>query len=161
MQLRQPCARALCAAVWMRGCLRVAASAACGRVAQVRTLVQQEMGAALQRCDVLVCPTAPTPAYKVGEKTSDPLEMYKGDVMTVNLNLAGLPAVVVPCGFAQGGEGGQQLPVGLQIIGRMFGEAQLLRVAHAFEQTACIAGARRPAVCAGAAEAAGKQLAAV
>jgi aspartyl-tRNA(Asn)/glutamyl-tRNA(Gln) amidotransferase subunit A len=101
----------------------------------VRTLVQREMEAALARFDALLSPAAPTPAYVIGEKATNPLEMYKGDVMTVNLNLAGLPAVVLPCGFSDA-PGGGRLPVGMQLAGRMFGEADLLALAHAFEQTA-------------------------
>lgn len=97
------------------------------------------MGAALERFDVLLSPTAPTPAYRLGEKSSDPLEMYKGDLMTINTNLAGLPAVVVPCGTAPAdgaaGSSGAVLPVGVQLVGRAFGEAELLRIAHAFEVT--------------------------
>lgn len=120
----------------------------------MRTLVQREMSDALQQYDVLVCPAAPTPAYKLGDKVSDPLAMYKGDLMTINLNLAGLPAVVVPCGFtadepaaaAAGSSQQQQLPVGLQLVGPMFGEQQLLKVAHIFEQTAGVAGKARPQV---------------
>jgi aspartyl-tRNA(Asn)/glutamyl-tRNA(Gln) amidotransferase subunit A len=120
------------------------------------------MSAALQQYDVLVCPAAPTPAYKLGEKVSDPLAMYKGDLMTINLNLAGLPAVVVPCGYtadeAAGAAAGssqeqqQQLPVGLQLVGPMFGEQQLLKVAHIFEQTAGVAGKARPQVVAAPAQ---------
>lgn len=102
------------------------------------------MQAALQKYDILVCPTAPTAAYKIGEKVSDPLAMYKGDLMTINLNLAGLPAVVLPCGYTA--EDGVQLPVGVQIIGRMFGEQDLLRVAHVYEQTAGVAGTAQPQV---------------
>ena len=111
--------------------------------------MQRDMCAALDRFDLLVSPAAPTPAYKIGEKSSDPLEMYKGDLMTVNLNLAGLPAVVVPCGFAE--EGGARLPVGVQMVGRMFGEAELLAAAHVFEQTAgALGGAAAPAAAAAA-----------
>eukprot|EP00775_Hariotina_reticulata_P006114 gene6114-6353_t len=109
------------------------------RAQQVRTLVQQEMQAVLRRYDVLICPTAPTAAYKIGDKSSDPLAMYKGDLMTVNLNLSGLPGIVVPCGFVN--EAGVQLPVGLQLIGPMFGEQQLLKIAHAYEQTALTSAA--------------------
>lgn len=126
------------------------------RAQQVRTLVQREMGDALSRFDVLACPTAPTAAYPLGDKVSDPLAMYKGDLMTVNLNLSGLPAVVVPCGFAaadsSSGAAAAALPVGLQLIGRMFGEAPLLRVAHAYEQTAGVAGSRQPPLAAREAE---------
>ncbi|WIA11840.1 hypothetical protein OEZ85_011927 [Tetradesmus obliquus] len=117
------------------------------RAQQVRTLVQQELQAALQQYDVLLCPTAPTPAYKIGEKNCDPLAMYKGDLMTININLAGLPAVTVPCGFTE--EAGVQLPVGVQFVGRMFEEASLLRVAHVYEQTAGVAGSAQPQVVAG------------
>ncbi|KAF8071079.1 hypothetical protein HT031_001161 [Scenedesmus sp. PABB004] len=127
------------------------------RAQQVRTLVADEMGAALARFDVLLCPAAPTVAYGLGEKAADPLAMYKGDLMTVNLNLSGLPAVVVPCGFApaEGAPGGA-LPVGMQLVGRMFGEQQLLRVAHAYEQTAGVA--RRAPVAAAPASSEGQQL---
>lgn len=100
------------------------------RAQQVRTLVARGMAAALERCDALVCPAAPTTAYRLGEKSADPLAMYKGDLMTVNVNLAGLPAVVLPCGT----DG--DLPVGLQLIGRAFGEADLLGMAHVYEATA-------------------------
>jgi len=100
---------------------------------QVRTLVRDEMAAALEEFDVLLCPAAPTPAYKIGEKTTDPLAMYKGDLMTVNLNLSGLPACVLPCGTVQAD--GVELPVGLQMIGKAFGEAKLLEMAHIYELT--------------------------
>eukprot|EP00878_Enallax_costatus_P026790 GHUV01028789.1.p2 GENE.GHUV01028789.1~~GHUV01028789.1.p2 ORF type:complete len:115 (+),score=50.45 GHUV01028789.1:290-634(+) len=107
------------------------------------------MQAALQQYDILVCPTAPIAAYKLGEKLSDPLAMYKGDLMTINLNLSGLPAVVVPCGFTTAEDGGAPLPVGLQMVGRMFGEQQLLQLAHMYEQTADVAGSAQPQVVAG------------
>ncbi|GBF93284.1 aspartyl glutamyl-tRNA amidotransferase subunit A [Raphidocelis subcapitata] len=124
------------------------------RAQKVRTLVQRDMTSALQRFDFLVSPAAPTPAYKLGEKSSDPLEMYKGDLMTVNLNLAGLPAVVLPCGLAgPDSPGAPGLPVGLQMVGRMFGEAELLAAAHVFEQTAGALAGAAPAVAAGAAAA--------
>ncbi|KAI3434564.1 hypothetical protein D9Q98_002637 [Chlorella vulgaris] len=104
------------------------------RAQQVRTLVRREMNMALGRFDALLCPAAPTTAYRVGEKLCDPLSMYKGDLMTVNLNLAGLPAVCLPCGFS-GQAAGNALPVGMQLIGRAFGEADLLKLAHIYEQT--------------------------
>lgn len=107
------------------------------RAQQVRTLVQQELVGALSRFDALVTPTAPTPAYRLGEKSTDPLAMYKGDLMTVNVNLAGLPAIVLPVAFAPAAGGsGHQLPIGLQLVGKAFDEAGLLRLAHAYEQTA-------------------------
>ncbi|XP_039125285.1 glutamyl-tRNA(Gln) amidotransferase subunit A, chloroplastic/mitochondrial [Dioscorea cayenensis subsp. rotundata] len=103
------------------------------RAQQVRTLVQKSFKDALEKNDILISPAAPSVAYKIGEKTNDPLAMYAGDIMTVNVNLAGLPALVVPCGFVEGGT--TSLPVGLQIIGPAFTEEKLLRVGHVFEQT--------------------------
>uniref|UniRef100_A0ACD5UFJ8 Uncharacterized protein n=1 Tax=Avena sativa TaxID=4498 RepID=A0ACD5UFJ8_AVESA len=103
------------------------------RAQQVRTLVKKSFEEALKRYDVLISPAAPSAAYKIGEKTNDPLAMYAGDIMTVNVNLAGLPALVVPCGFVEGGSAG--LPVGLQMIGSPFSEGNLLRIGHIFEQT--------------------------
>ncbi|CAM0901946.1 unnamed protein product [Alopecurus aequalis] len=103
------------------------------RAQQVRTLVKKSFEEALRKYDVLISPAAPSAAYKIGEKTNDPLAMYAGDIMTVNVNLAGLPALVVPCGFVEGGTAG--LPVGLQMIGSPFSERSLLKVGHIFEQT--------------------------
>jgi len=108
-----------------------------GRALQVRTLICREFEAAFARYAALVAPTAPTVAFGFGEKTGDPLQMYLADVCTVPINLAGLPAISVPCGFSNG------LPVGLQIIGRAFDEETVLHVAHAFEQAADL-GRRRP-----------------
>ena len=107
------------------------------RAQQVRAMIKAEMVSKLATYDALISPTAPSPAYLLGEKASDPLSMYKGDLMTVNVNLAGLPAIVVPCGTvdSQGGEGKVQLPVGLQIIGRSFGEKEMIEIAFAFEQS--------------------------
>ncbi len=98
------------------------------RAQKMRTLIKQDFDNALERFDVIVCPTSPTTAFKIGEKTSNPIEMYLADVFTLPLNLAGLPGAVVPCGFADG------LPIGLQIIGKVLDEATILRVAHAYEQ---------------------------
>ncbi|XP_057954828.1 glutamyl-tRNA(Gln) amidotransferase subunit A, chloroplastic/mitochondrial [Malania oleifera] len=103
------------------------------RAQQVRTLVQKSFKAALDHNDILISPAAPSAAYKIGEKKNDPLAMYAGDIMTVNVNLAGLPALVLPCGFVDGGHAG--LPVGLQMIGAAFDEETLLKVGHIFEQT--------------------------
>ncbi|CAO2036719.1 unnamed protein product, partial [Urochloa humidicola] len=100
---------------------------------EVRTLVKESFKDALERYDILISPAAPSAAYKIGEKINDPLTMYAGDIMTVNVNLAGLPALVVPCGFVEGGAAG--LPVGLQMIGSPFSEGNLMRVGHIFEQT--------------------------
>jgi aspartyl-tRNA(Asn)/glutamyl-tRNA(Gln) amidotransferase subunit A len=95
---------------------------------KVRTLIRREFDAAFEEHDVLVAPVSPTPAFKLGEKVADPLAMYLSDVCTIPVNIAGLPAVSVPCGFADG------LPVGLQVLGKPFDEAIVLRVAHAYEQ---------------------------
>ncbi|KAK9822511.1 hypothetical protein WJX81_008348 [Elliptochloris bilobata] len=115
------------------------------RAQQVRTLVQRELNAALDEWDLLLSPAAPTTAYRIGQVCDDPLEMYQGDLMTVNLNLAGLPAITVPCGFEEPrDDGAARLPVGLQIIGRAFGEADMIGVAHVFEQTADFAWGSPP-----------------
>jgi len=96
---------------------------------QVRTLIRQDFERAFSHCDVLVAPTAPTPAFHIGEKVDDPLQMYLSDVFTVPVNLGGMPGIVLPCGFSSTG-----LPIGLQIIGKPFDEETILRVAYAFEQ---------------------------
>jgi aspartyl-tRNA(Asn)/glutamyl-tRNA(Gln) amidotransferase subunit A len=96
---------------------------------KLRRLIAQDFAAAFERCDVLAGPVAPTTAYPVGEKSSDPVQMYLGDIFTVPASLAGLPAMSLPCGFdAQG------LPVGLQLMGNHFSEARLLNVAHRYQQ---------------------------
>lgn len=96
---------------------------------KVRTLIKQDFERAFDQVDVLVCPTAPTTAFKAGEKTDDPLSMYLSDLMTIPVNLAGLPAVSVPCGFDKSG-----LPIGMQLIGNVLREDLLLEVAYAYEQ---------------------------
>ena len=96
---------------------------------QVRTLLRRDYDHAFERVDVVAMPTMPTPPFRLGEKTDDPLQMYLADVFTVSANLAGLPGVSVPCGFSSDG-----LPIGLQLTGRMFDEATLLRVADAYER---------------------------
>ncbi|XP_004500003.1 glutamyl-tRNA(Gln) amidotransferase subunit A, chloroplastic/mitochondrial [Cicer arietinum] len=103
------------------------------RAQQVRTIIKNSFKEALDQNDILISPAAPSAAYKIGEKKKDPLAMYAGDIMTVNVNLAGLPALVLPCGFIESGPAG--LPVGLQLIGAAFDEGELLRVGHIFEQT--------------------------
>lgn len=95
---------------------------------KVRTLVKQDFDRAFEKFDVLISPTSPTPAFKIGAKTDDPLTMYLTDVCTIPINLAGVPAISIPCGFSEG------LPVGLQIIGKPFDEGTLIRVAYTFEQ---------------------------
>jgi len=95
---------------------------------KVRTLIQQDFTRAFEQVDIIMTPTAPTPAYRIGEMTS-PLQMYLQDISTVPLNLAGLPGISVPCGFTAAG-----LPIGLQIIGRPLAEETILRAAFAYEQ---------------------------
>ena len=95
---------------------------------QVRTLLRRDFDEALSGCDVLITPTTPETAFRIGEKTSDPLTMYLSDVFTVSANLAGLPGVSVPCGFAH------QMPVGLQVLGRPLEDATPLRVADALQR---------------------------
>lgn len=95
---------------------------------KVRTLIKQDFENVFAKYDVIIGPTTPTPAFKIGEKTSDPLTMYANDILTIPVNLAGVPGISVPCGFVNG------LPVGLQIIGKHFDESTIYRVAHAFEQ---------------------------
>jgi aspartyl-tRNA(Asn)/glutamyl-tRNA(Gln) amidotransferase subunit A len=95
---------------------------------QVRTLLRRDYERAFERVDVVALPTAPTPPFKLGEKTADPLQMYLEDIFTVSANLVGLPGISVPCGFSSDG-----LPIGFQLMGRMFDEATLLRVADAYE----------------------------
>jgi aspartyl-tRNA(Asn)/glutamyl-tRNA(Gln) amidotransferase subunit A len=99
------------------------------RAQKVRTLIKQDFEAAFGQVDVLVSPTAPTTAFKLGEKFADPLSMYLNDLMTIPVNLAGLPGMSVPCGFDAGG-----LPVGLQIVGNVLREDLMFQVAYAFEQ---------------------------
>ncbi len=95
---------------------------------KVRTLIKNDFDRLFERFDVLVSPTSPTPAFRFGEKAGDPLSMYLSDIYTIPVNLAGIPAISLPCGFVEG------LPVGLQIMGPAFGEGAILNVAYAFEQ---------------------------
>jgi aspartyl-tRNA(Asn)/glutamyl-tRNA(Gln) amidotransferase subunit A len=98
---------------------------------QVRTLILRdyEQAFAPGGVDLIAMPTSPTPAFRIGERVEDPLQMYLADVFTVSANLAGLPAISVPCGFTA-----DRLPIGLQLTGRRFDEATLLRVADAYER---------------------------
>lgn len=95
---------------------------------KVRTLIKRDFDQVFENYDIIIGPTAPTTAFKLGSQVDDPLTMYLNDILTIPVSLAGVPALSVPCGFADG------LPVGLQIIGKAFDEATVLRVAHAFEQ---------------------------
>jgi aspartyl-tRNA(Asn)/glutamyl-tRNA(Gln) amidotransferase subunit A len=96
---------------------------------QVRTLIRREFEQVFKKVDALLCPTSPIPPFRLGEKSADPLAMYLADVYTVPCNLAGLPGLSLPCGFTSNG-----LPVGLQLLGKPFDEATLLRVARAYER---------------------------
>lgn len=96
---------------------------------KVRTLIKKDFEDVFEKYDVIVGPTTPTPAFKIGEKVDDPLTMYANDILTIPVNLAGVPGISVPCGFAANG-----LPLGLQMIGKHFDESTIYRAAHAFEQ---------------------------
>ncbi len=95
---------------------------------KVRTLIKNDFDEVFKKYDVIIGPTTPTPAFKIGENINDPLTMYANDILTIPVNLAGVPAISIPCGFANG------LPLGLQIIGKHFDESTIYCVAHAFEQ---------------------------
>jgi aspartyl-tRNA(Asn)/glutamyl-tRNA(Gln) amidotransferase subunit A len=96
---------------------------------KVRALIRRDFDEAFAKCDVIVTPTTPTPAFKFGEKTDDPLQMYLSDIYTNSVNLAGVPGLSVPCGLIDG-----KLPAGMQLIGKPFSEDLLIRVAHAYEK---------------------------
>ena len=100
---------------------------------QIRTLIRREFDETFATHDVLVAPVSPTPAFRIGEKVDDPLSMYLNDVCTIPVNIAGLPGISIPCGFAEADDGAQ-LPIGLQVIAKPFDETSLFRVAHAYEQ---------------------------
>jgi len=95
---------------------------------KIRRLISDDFNKALEQVDVIMGPVSPTPAFGIGEKTSDPIEMYLADIYTIAINLAGLPAMSIPAGFID------NKPVGLQIIGNYFAEAKLLNVAHQYQQ---------------------------
>jgi len=91
--------------------------------------MRQDFESAFKEVEAIFTPTAPTPAFRIGEKVEDPLQMYLSDIHTIPVNLAGLPAISIPCGFSR-----DNLPIGLQMIGRHFHEGMLLRLAYAFER---------------------------
>jgi aspartyl-tRNA(Asn)/glutamyl-tRNA(Gln) amidotransferase subunit A len=99
------------------------------RAQKVRALIAQDFSNAFQKVDAIITPTTPTPAFKLGEKTADPLQMYLADIYTVTGSLAGVPGISIPCGKTKAG-----LPVGMQIFGPHFGEARILQLARAFEK---------------------------
>jgi aspartyl-tRNA(Asn)/glutamyl-tRNA(Gln) amidotransferase subunit A len=100
-----------------------------GKAQKVRSLIESDFRKAFERCDLIATPTSPTPAFKLGEKTDDPLEMYLSDIYTITLNLAGVPGISVPCGLSSKG-----LPIGIQLVGKHFDEALLIRAAHHLER---------------------------
>jgi aspartyl-tRNA(Asn)/glutamyl-tRNA(Gln) amidotransferase subunit A len=106
-----------------------------GRAMKVRTLIKGDYDKAFEKVDALLGPVSPTPAFKIGEKTSDPLAMYLSDIYTVTANLAGIPSLSLPCGFTAGG-----LPVGLQILANQFQEGMLLRLAEYYTQAFPLSG---------------------
>ena len=99
------------------------------KASQVRTLISRDFDEAFKTCDIMVTPTAPTTAFKVGERTEDPLTMYLSDIFTISANLAGIPAISLPCGFSS-----ERMPIGLHLIGPSLDEATVLRAAYAYEQ---------------------------
>jgi aspartyl-tRNA(Asn)/glutamyl-tRNA(Gln) amidotransferase subunit A len=108
------------------------------RAQKVRTLIRQDFLNAFQKVDAIIAPTTPTAAFKLGEKSEDPLQMYLGDIFTLSCNLAGICGINIPCGFATNpapGTRNGKLPIGLQLLGKPLGEATLLRIAHAYEQS--------------------------
>ncbi len=96
---------------------------------QVRTLIKRDFDEAFKKIDAIITPTSPTAAFRIGEKAGDPLQMYLSDIFTISVNLAGVPAISIPCGFTS-----DNLPIGLQLIGKHFDEETILRIAHVYEQ---------------------------
>jgi len=109
-----------------------------GKASQVRALIRRDFDEAFRKCDVILTPTTPTPAFKIGEKTDDPLQMYLSDIFTISTNLAGIPGISVPCGYTAAG-----LPMGVQFLAGHFEEGKLLQIASAYEKNAAIEK-RRP-----------------
>ncbi|PYK65147.1 MAG: Asp-tRNA(Asn)/Glu-tRNA(Gln) amidotransferase GatCAB subunit A [Verrucomicrobia bacterium] len=103
------------------------------RAQKVRELIRQDFSRAFERVDALISPTSPVPAFKFGERTADPLQMYLTDIFTCPANLAGVCGISVPCGFAE--IDGKRLPIGVQLLGKALDETRILQIAHAFEQT--------------------------
>jgi aspartyl-tRNA(Asn)/glutamyl-tRNA(Gln) amidotransferase subunit A len=112
------------------------------RAQKVRELIRQDFARAFEKVDALISPTSPVPAFKFGERTADPLQMYLADIFTSSANLAGICGISVPCGFAEAD--GQRLPIGLQLLGKALDEARILQIAHAYEQTTDWHKARPP-----------------
>ena len=109
------------------------------KAGQVRTLIMRDFKEAFETCDVIATPVTPTAAFKIGEKVADPLQMYLSDIFTISTNLAGIPGLSLPCGLTSAG-----LPVGVQLLGRHFGEEAILQVAHALEGALGLANLKPP-----------------
>jgi aspartyl-tRNA(Asn)/glutamyl-tRNA(Gln) amidotransferase subunit A len=115
------------------------------RALKIRRLIKQDFDRAFEQCDVVLCPTSPTPAFRIGEKSGDPLAMYLTDVFTVTANIAGIPGISLPCGFTDGSQSdGKPLPIGMQLLGPAFGEEKLLRAARMYETSGEISLSRSP-----------------
>ena len=99
------------------------------KASKVRNLIKNDFDAAFEKIDCIVCPTSPVPAFKIGERANNPLEMYLSDICTIPANLAGIPGISIPCGFSKEG-----LPIGMQILTRHFEEKKMLQIAYAFER---------------------------
>ncbi len=112
------------------------------RAQKVRELIREDFAKALEKVDVLISPTSPVPAFQLGERTADPLQMYLADIFTIAANLAGICGISVPCGFANMNE--RRLPIGLQLLGKPLDEARILQIAHAYEQSTDWRKARPP-----------------
>jgi aspartyl-tRNA(Asn)/glutamyl-tRNA(Gln) amidotransferase subunit A len=110
------------------------------KASQVRTLIKRDFEEAFQKCDVILTPAAPAPAFKIGEKMDDPLQMYLCDIFTLSANLAGIPGISVPCGYTKGG-----LPIGLQLLAGHFEEGKLIQAASAYEKHSQLRN-RRPEI---------------
>jgi aspartyl-tRNA(Asn)/glutamyl-tRNA(Gln) amidotransferase subunit A len=103
------------------------------RAQKVRTLIRQDFTRAFEKVDALICPTSPEVAFRIGDRSDDPLKMYLADIFTIAANLAGNCGISIPCGFAN--VESKRLPIGLQLLGKPFEEAKLLQIAHAYEQS--------------------------
>src|SRR5581483_9625831 len=112
------------------------------RAQKVRELIRQDFAKSFKQVDALISPTSPVPAFKLGERTADPLQMYLADIFTIAANLAGICGISVPCGFAE--VDGHRLPIGLQLLGKPLDEARIFQIGHAYEQSTDWHKARPP-----------------
>jgi aspartyl-tRNA(Asn)/glutamyl-tRNA(Gln) amidotransferase subunit A len=112
------------------------------RAQKVRELIRQDFVNAFEKVDAIISPTSPVPAFKLGERVADPLQMYLADIFTIAANLAGICGISVPCGFAEMDR--HRLPIGLQLLGKALDEARILQIAHAYEHSTDWHKARPP-----------------